>query len=79
VPYYTALRQVCCHHCLLQHAFLLFRHRQDSPLCALRPPALVTEYLASGSLRAAITRKADFVTRDSVKIKLALDAARVSL
>jgi hypothetical protein len=38
----------------------------------------VTEYLASGSLRAAITRKADFVTRDSVKIKLALDAARVS-
>jgi hypothetical protein len=39
----------------------------------------VTEYLASGSLRAAITRKADFVTRDSVKIKLALDAARVSV
>jgi hypothetical protein len=47
-------------------------------MSALRPPALVTEYLASGSLRAAITRKADFVTRDSVKIKLALDVARVS-
>lgn len=56
----------------------LCRHRSEAPLGALRPPALVTEYLASGSLRAAITRKADFVTRDSVKIKLALDAARVS-
>lgn len=54
------------------------RHRNEAPLSALRPPALVTEYLASGSLRAAITRKADFVTRDSVKIKLALDATRVS-
>jgi hypothetical protein len=39
---------------------------------------LVTEFLASGSLRAAITRRADFLSRDSVRIKLALDAARVS-
>lgn len=45
----------------------------------IRPPALVTEYLASGSLRAAITRRADFLSRDSVRIKLALDAARVSV
>lgn len=44
----------------------------------IRPPALVTEFLASGSLRAAITRRADFLSRDSVRIKLALDAARVS-
>lgn len=54
------------------------RHRNEGgAISALRPPALVTEYLASGSLRAAMTRKADFLTRDSVKIKLALDAARV--
>ncbi|KAF6261784.1 hypothetical protein COO60DRAFT_1699613 [Scenedesmus sp. NREL 46B-D3] len=45
--------------------------------CQPGPAArLVTEYLASGSLRAAITRRADFLSRDSVRIKLALDAAR---
>lgn len=48
------------------------------PMSQIRPPALVTEYLASGSLRAAITRRADFLSRDSVRIKLALDTARVS-
>jgi hypothetical protein len=54
------------------------RHRQEIAVSQIRPPALVTEYLASGSLRAAITRRADFLSRDSVRIKLALDAARVS-
>eukprot|EP00775_Hariotina_reticulata_P008027 gene8027-8223_t len=52
------------------------RHRQEMPSSQIRPPALVTEYLASGSLRAAMTRRADFLSRDSVRIKLALDAAR---
>jgi hypothetical protein len=55
------------------------RHRQEIAVSQIRPPALVTEYLASGSLRAAITRRADFLSRDSVRIKLALDAARVSV
>uniref|UniRef100_A0A383V2H6 Protein kinase domain-containing protein n=1 Tax=Tetradesmus obliquus TaxID=3088 RepID=A0A383V2H6_TETOB len=52
------------------------RHRAEVAVSQIRPPALVTEYLASGSLRAAITRRADFLSRDSVRIKLALDAAR---
>ncbi|KAI8470843.1 MAG: kinase-like domain-containing protein [Monoraphidium minutum] len=43
---------------------------------AVRPPALVTEYLGAGSLRAAIARRADFLKSDSVRIKLALDTAR---
>jgi hypothetical protein len=38
----------------------------------------VCEYLAAGSLRAAISRKADFLKSDSIRIKLALDTARVS-
>lgn len=59
------------------HVTCMHRHCKEAPISALRPPALVTEYLASGSLRAAMARKAEFVTKDSVKIKLALDAARV--
>jgi hypothetical protein len=43
----------------------------------VRPPALVTEYLGAGSLRGAISRRADFLRSDSVRIKLALDTARV--
>jgi hypothetical protein len=60
----------CCVNC---------RHRNEGPLSALRPPALVTEYLASGSLRAAIARQAEFILKsNTTKCKLALDAARVS-
>lgn len=57
------------------------RHRNETPISGpLRPPALVTEYLASGSLRAAIARQAEFILKsNTVKCKLALDAARVSL
>ena len=43
----------------------------------IRPPALVYEYLASGSLKSAIARKAEFLKSDSIRIKLALDTARV--
>ncbi|GIL42272.1 hypothetical protein Vafri_296, partial [Volvox africanus] len=42
----------------------------------VRPPALVTEYLGAGSLRAALTRGSDFLRSDMVRVKLALDAAR---
>ncbi|GIL89538.1 hypothetical protein Vretifemale_17370, partial [Volvox reticuliferus] len=42
----------------------------------IRPPALVTEYLGAGSLRAALTRGSDFLRSDMVRVKLALDAAR---
>jgi hypothetical protein len=67
-----------CTCCLLAVCLSVCRHRQEFAVSQIRPPALVTEYLASGSLRAAITRRADFLSRDSVRIKLALDAARVS-
>lgn len=81
------LVKLCCMHTcsssITEHVGALLlaasRHRNEAHMSALRPPALVTEYLASGSLRAALARKADFVTHDSVKIKLALDAARVSI
>lgn len=42
----------------------------------IRPPALVTEYLAGGSIRNALARKAEFMKNASVKLKLALDTAR---
>ena len=53
--------------------------RQEGSSSSLRPPALVAEYLGTGSLRGAIARRAEFLTKsDSVRIKLALDTARVS-
>lgn len=57
---------------------MLSRWRTSGPSNQIRPPALVCEYLAAGSLRAAISRKADFLKSDSIRIKLALDTARVS-
>lgn len=53
-------------------------HRFEPRPGAVRPPALVTEYLGAGSLRGAVVRKADFLKSNSVRIKLALDTARVS-
>jgi hypothetical protein len=44
---------------------------------SVRPPALVTEYLAAGSLRSALARKAEFVRSAVVRVKLCLDTARV--
>lgn len=41
------------------------------------PPALVCEYLAGGSLRAAINGHAEFLAPPQAKIKLLLDTARV--
>lgn len=42
----------------------------------LRPPALVTEYMAGGSLKSALTRKADIVAGALTRVVLALDAAK---
>lgn len=44
---------------------------------SIRPPALVTEYLAAGSLRSALARRADFLRSPVVRVKLCLDCARV--
>jgi hypothetical protein len=44
--------------------------------CQVRPPALVTEFMCGGSVRAALSRKADFLKPASVRVKLALDTAR---
>ncbi len=41
------------------------------------PPAIVTEYMAAGSLRAALNRKADWLNSSMAKVKVMLDAARV--
>lgn len=40
-------------------------------------PAVVTEYLAAGSLRSAISNKADWLRSNMAKVKLLLDTARV--
>lgn len=42
----------------------------------LRPPALVTEYMAGGSLKAALARRADIVAGPLTRLVLALDAAK---
>lgn len=42
----------------------------------IRPPALVTEYMAGGSLRGALSRRADFLRSPVTRVKLALDCAR---
>lgn len=40
-------------------------------------PAIVTEYMAAGSLRVALSRKADWLSSGMAKVKVMLDAARV--
>jgi serine/threonine protein kinase len=42
----------------------------------LRPPALVTEYMAGGSLKSALARRADIVAGPLTRLVLALDAAK---
>jgi len=42
----------------------------------IRPPALVQEFMSGGSVRAALSRKADMVRSPAARIKLALDTAR---
>jgi len=42
----------------------------------MRAPALVTEFMGAGSLRAALTRRDEFLRSNAVRVKIALDAAR---
>ena len=42
----------------------------------LRPPCLVTEYMAGGSLKSALQRRADIVAGPLTRVVLALDAAK---
>ncbi|KAI3433344.1 hypothetical protein D9Q98_003162 [Chlorella vulgaris] len=42
----------------------------------VRPPALVTEYMAGGSLKMALARRADIVAGPLTRVVLALDAAK---
>jgi hypothetical protein len=42
----------------------------------VRPPALVVEYLAHGSLRSAINSRAEWLAAPQARVKLLLDTAR---
>ena len=43
----------------------------------VRPPAIVTEYMSGGSLRSALSRKADFVQGMLPRVMISFDAAKV--
>jgi hypothetical protein len=43
----------------------------------LRPPAIVTEFMAGGSLRGALGRATDMVSGALTRVMIALDAAKV--
>ena len=43
---------------------------------ALRPPAMVTEYMSQGSLKTALSRKADVVQGAMHRLCIAMDAAK---
>lgn len=45
----------------------------------VRPPAIVTEFMSLGSLRSALSRKAEAVQHPVTRLLIALDAAKVSL
>lgn len=42
----------------------------------LRPPAMVTEYMSQGSLKTALSRKADVVQGAMHRLCIAMDAAK---
>ena len=44
---------------------------------AVRPPAIVTEYMSQGSLKGALQRKADIVQGALIRVLIAMDAAKV--
>ena len=43
----------------------------------VRAPAIVTEYMAQGSLKGALSRKAEIVQGALIRVIIALDAAKV--
>lgn len=44
---------------------------------AVRPPAIVTEFMSQGSLKGALQRKADIVQGALMRVLIAMDAAKV--
>lgn len=46
---------------------------------AVRPPAIVTEFLSQGSLKGALQRKADIVHGALMRVLIAMDAAKVGI
>lgn len=44
---------------------------------AVRPPAIVTEFLSQGSLRGVLSRKSDLLQGSLVRVLIAMDAAKV--
>jgi hypothetical protein len=61
----------------LAAAALFDRHGAPHGGPVIRPPALVCEYLAHGSLRSAINAAAEWLAAPQAKVKLMLDTARV--
>ncbi len=45
----------------------------------VRPPAIVTEFMSGGSLRSALSRRADFVQGMLPRVMISFDAAKVRL
>ncbi len=43
----------------------------------VRPPAIVTEFMSLGSLRSALSRRAEAVQHPVTRLLIALDAAKV--
>ena len=50
--------------------------RRQGSSNALRPPAMVTEYMSQGSLKMALARKADVVQGAMHRLCIAMDAAK---
>ena len=44
---------------------------------AVRPPAIVTEFMSQGSLRGVLSRKSDLLQGSLVRVLIAMDAAKV--
>ena len=78
------LIRACCRGQLLPgqciDAVYIAQNPLDEPMMPgmIRPPALVTEYMTAGSVRNALVRKAEFMNSSVVRVKIALDTARVS-
>ena len=45
----------------------------------VRPPAIVTEFMSGGSLRSALSRRADFVQGMLPRVMISFDAAKVRM
>ena len=59
-------------------ASLSHPHMPKQQTGAVRPPAIVTEFLSQGSLRGVLSRKSELLQGSLVRILIAMDAAKVS-